>query len=224
MISILVPTLGRSDRLLEVAKNIHEATTSPHEVIFIYEVDDRDTANVLAYEYLRSAPNLHTKNYAGAIQSGYNAAIGSLLFLAADDLDFSLDWDAPVLELIAQEGVEVVGTNDLHNQGVLEGWHATHYMVTRTYIRDVGGVVDVGPGSINHFGYDHNYVDTEFIETASKRGVFKPCLGSVVEHRHFVFGLATKDETYQKGYAKLSEDAALFESRRPLWQKLECPR
>jgi len=225
-ISIIVPTFGRADRIERVARNIHGSTTTPHEILFVYESEDEATKEAIDQVAMLldhrtfamyAIKNIHKKNYAGAVQSGFNESIGSLLFLGADDLDFSMDWDTPCVSLMKEEGVSVVGTNDLHNQGVLEGWHATHYLIDRSYLSRVGGVIDVGPGSVNYLGYDHNYPDTEFIETASHRGVFRPCLESVVEHRHFVFGLAAKDSTYEKGYAKLNEDAALFESRRHLW-------
>jgi hypothetical protein len=110
--------------------------------------------------------------------------------------------------------IKVVGTNDLANPDVLAGSHATHYLVARDYATN--GVVDA-PGLMLYEGYDHNWTDTEFIETARHRGVFMPCLASVVEHRHWAWGKASMDETYSKGCRNERVDQMHFLERRALW-------
>jgi hypothetical protein len=84
------------------------------------------------------------------------------VFAGADDLNFQPGWDTAALALM-DGWVQVVGTNDLLNPYVTAGLHATHYLVDRRYLDDVGGVVDQGPGSFLFDGYDHQYTDTEFI-------------------------------------------------------------
>jgi hypothetical protein len=113
------------------------------------------------------------------------------------------------------------------NPYVLAGTHATHYLVSRWYLENAGGVADAPPGDpswpaslrppVLFEGYDHNYTDTEFIETARARGVFAPCLDAVVEHLHVVAGKAQWDETYRKGAARMGDDEVLFQQRRGLW-------
>ncbi len=89
-----------------------------------------------------------------------------------------------------RDPVQVVGTNDLLNTDVLQGTHATHYLIDRRYIDQAGGVPGAPPGIVLFEGYGHNFTDTEFIAVARARGVFAPCLASVVEHVHFFAGKA----------------------------------
>jgi len=215
LISILIPTFGRADKIDEVYDNIKSNTSHQHEIIFITE--DRDQASTLkAARKLAYTNNVHEGNYAGAIQSGVNASIYRFIFFGADDLHFHPNWDIEAMYQFSPT-VKVVGTNDLHNVHVLAGHHSTHHLVDRQYLNTVGGVVDAGPGSVLYPGYDHNFSDTEFIGTARWRGVFAPCLSSLVEHRHFAFGLAYRDATYDKGYKNFDADARLYESRKHLW-------
>ena len=220
MISIIIPTYGRADRIEEVAKNVHDNTLSHHELLFVYEADDKATEAILSRIDIDgnwfTVRNHGPKNYAGAIQSGFDWSLGRYVFLGADDLRFDMGWDGPALKLMV-DPIKVVGTNDLGNTEVMNGEHATHYLVDRRYISDVGGTIDGGPGSFLHPGYDHNYTDTEFIGVAKSRGVFAPCLESIVEHKHFSFGKSRQDSTYTKGYAKINQDAQLFAERVKLW-------
>ena len=66
------------------------------------------------------------------------------MFAGADDLNFHPGWDTAALAVM-DGWVQVVGTNDLLNPYVTAGLHATHYLVDRRYLDDVGGVVDQGP-------------------------------------------------------------------------------
>lgn len=224
MISILIPTLGRHERLQDVVINIQDNTQVQHEIVFITEADDQASQNVIGnmllagYRGVVMVNNYCKPNYSGAVLSGYNSSIGGMIFMGADDIVFSPNWDVHAMHtMIQHKQISVVGTNDLHNEHVLAGYHATHYLVDRRYLDHIGGVIDAGPRSVLHMGYDHNYSDTEFIATARYRGVFASCLESIVEHRHFVFGLAPKDATYEKAYAQLNQDALIYESRRHLW-------
>lgn len=218
MISILVPTFGRPDRLRSVATNALDNTDTDCEVVFIVEADDDDTmvaAFALDDEFpeVRCVVNDRTHNYAGACNTAYQRTTGEWLFCGADDLRFHSGWDRAAL----RTGAPVVGTNDLLNPYVLAGTHATHYLAARSYLDGVGGVADGGPGSFLNEAYDHNYTDTEFIDTARFRGAFKPCLESVVEHVHFAAGKATMDDTYVRGQSLVSVDAELYRSRWHLW-------
>lgn len=218
MISILVPTFGRPDRLRSVATNALDNTDTDCEVVFIVEADDDDTmraAFALDDELpeVRCVVNERSRNYAGACNTGYHRTTGEWLFCGADDLRFHPGWDRAAL----RAGGLVVGTNDLLNPFVLGGTHATHYLVARSYLDDPGGVADGGHGSFLNEIFRHNYTDTEFIDTARFRGVFKPCLESVVEHMHFCNGKAVMDQTYEKGQADVSRDAEVYRSRWHLW-------
>lgn len=163
--------------------------------------------------------------YAGALNSGYwsvdvepDVSGFSYVFAAADDLHFSDGWDEPALAtFVAQPQIRVVGTNDLHNPYVLAGEHATAYLIDRRYIDLRGGVVDEPAGIVHCEKYNHNYADTEFIETAKVRGVFAPCLESVVEHLHPVWGCGDWDEGYRRSQQGMARDGEMFAHRQHLW-------
>lgn len=62
-----------------------------------------------------------------------------------------------------------------------------------------------------------DYTDAELIETAKARGVFAPCLKSVVEHIHPEFGGRDPDDTWNKTRRAVQQDYEIFCSRRHLW-------
>lgn len=222
MIDVLIPTYGRADRLAEVVENVHLTTHEGHRVTFIVEADDKDSRAAAEATDARVLVNVRSRNYAGAANTAYKDPAGAtLLFAGSDDLRFHDGWDVEALiRLQSNPWTLVVGTNDLLNPYVAQGSHATHYLVDRRYLDEIGGVVDEGPGSFMHEGYDHQYTDTEFIGTAKARARFLPCHEAVVEHMHFLAGKAAHDATYERAYADERADCLLYDARRPLWQDL----
>lgn len=223
MITIIVPTFGRPDRLKAVAANIHAATVADHCILFVTEHDDQ--ASCLAADAVSRdmdpvvtwAENRRAHNYAGAVNTGYFlGAAGDYIFTGADDLRFHDGWDQQVLRVMEGD-IRVGGTNDLLNPYVQQQTHATHYLVDNRYIDETGGVPGEPAGTVLFEGYDHNYTDTEFIDVAKSRGVFAPCMSSVVEHVHVVAGKAPWDDTYRKGHAHMQDDYVIFKSREHLW-------
>lgn len=154
-------------------------------------------------------------SYAEAVNESWQTVSEPFLFLGADDCLFHEGWADAALALMDDE-IRVVGTNDLRNPYVLEGWHSTHSLVDRRYIERVGGVIDAGPGSFL-YPYDHSYTDSEFIETAIAREVFAPCADSVVEHFHPDFHTREPDEIHHKTRRRIGEDFETFCDRRHLW-------
>lgn len=217
VISIIVPTFGRAERLNRVAANIHQATSTEHEILIVAERTDEGTVFAACREPgVIPVINTRSRNYAGAINTGFQLASGQYIFTGADDLNFHPGWDKAALDQMTGD-IRVVGTNDLLNDGVLRGVHATHYLIDRRYIEDPGAVVDAPPRTVLFQGYDHQYSDTEAIGTARARGVFAPCLESIVEHMHFTAGRSLRDATYDKGFARVAQDAELFAQREHLW-------
>ena len=216
MIAVLVPTFGRADRLARVAANIAENTETEHRVVFAVEAEDVASIAAAAELDVDVVVNEGRPNYSGAITTAYRETPAEYVFAGADDLNFQPGWDTAALALM-DGWVQVVGTNDLLNPYVTAGLHATHYLVDRRYLDDVGGVVDQGPGSFLFDGYDHQYTDTEFIATAKMRSRFRPCLESVVEHINAWSPKGTVDATAHKTQVTAAADSALYDSRRDLW-------
>jgi len=215
IVDIYIPTFGRSQKLKDYISRVEEFTKGQHRIVCIVERND-----MISYEEAVKAGaiaiiNHRTPNYAGAINSAWECLNSDAFFAGADDLRFDGKWLEKSLEKMSGDFL-VVGTNDLHNQEVQRGEHATHYLVSGEYIRKIGGVVD-GSAPILFEGYDHNWTDREFIGTAKHRGIFTPCTESVVEHLHFTFGLSPMDETYKKTRRRADADGALYQERKHLW-------
>ena len=211
MIAVLIPTLKRPHRIAEVIQNIKD--TAPEATpYFIIEEHDTATAEAIKAAGANKIVNTRAASYAGAINTAIHLTTEPYIVMASDDLIFYPNWAPPLLELAKDFGF--VGTNDLHNRDVIAGTHATHYLITRDYATQ-GSIDD--PDAFLHEGYIHNYTDTEAVATAAYRKQWTPCLDSVIEHRHWVWGLATQDETYAKGTTTVQTDEALFNSRRHLW-------
>ena len=217
MIDVIIPTLGRPHRIAEVVADIAAATTTEHRTVFVCEAHDVATVKAVVDLGLQPIINRRTRNYQGAVNTAYHATRGEWLFCGADDLHFHPGWDT---ECLAAATGRVVGTNDKYNAYVLKGWHSTHSLVHRSYLDELGGVVDEGPGSFLAECFDHNFCDTEFIATAKMRGEFRPCLSAVVEHLHPAAGKAEVDATYERSMAEFDRDARMFDMRKSLWADL----
>ena len=214
--AVLIPTYQRSDRVLSLTQNV---ITSGHGIIpyFICERDDKASIEaVVSTPGANLIVNRRSHNYAGAINTGVTETDEPFVFAGADDVRFHEGWFDHAVALMDGQ-IEVVGTNDLGNPDVLAGTHATHYLVSRNYATQ--GVVDQ-LGIMLHEGYDHNYTDTEFIQTAIARGKFQPCLQAEVEHLHVAWGKATHDAGYTKSFAQAHVDAQRYAERKHLWESL----
>jgi glycosyltransferase involved in cell wall biosynthesis len=216
VIDILIPTYGRAERLPKVVANIQANTTVAHRVVFITEPEQPLELDLPGVDVFT---NERTANYAGAINTVLQYLPHPYWFAGADDLDFRPGWDKAALDCMDDQTM-VVGTNDLHNPFVLDGYHATHYLTDRRYVETYGGTLTEGPGVAFFEGYDHNYTDTEYIGVAKARARFKPCLTSVVEHMHHEFGQSQKDATYERGIRHRAEDEALYRERKKQWDSL----
>lgn len=212
-VAVLIPTLDRSYKVPSIVDNVLSSTEHAN-VYFVCERDDRDTIEMVVRTVgANLIVNRRTRNYAGAINTGVAETDEPYVFAGADDLYFHHGWFETAVQLMSKP-IEVVGTNDLGNQQVLSGIHATHYLVTRNYATQ---------GVIDHLGimlceqYSHNWCDTEFIETAKSRGRFAPCLGAVVEHLHPAWGKNLHDDGYTKSFSNEPADRRLYREREHLW-------
>ncbi len=209
-IAVIVPTFHRLSALEGLVENIHSATTTPHTIYFVTEPDDQasiDEVNRLQQNLIiNKYPGTHT----GAANSAYENTLEPFFIIANDDFNFHSGWDIKALEAI--QGYGVCGLSDGFSKQ-----YTQITLVDRSYIETQSGVLDQ-PNTLYHPGYHHNYVDTEFANTAKKRGMFTICPESVVEHKHYTYNKSKMDNTYKKTVSRVSQDMALFESRRHLWE------
>lgn len=216
LVDIYIPTFGRGEKLKDYAAHIRSVTSDCRVVYIVEETDElsKDTAQCADIVVF----NKRSKTYAGAINTAWDELQSDQFFCGADDLRFNPDW-LPIAQSKMVDPIKVVGTNDLHNEEVKRGEHATHYLVSGDYIETVGGNFTPGEPVLPEV-YSHNYTDREFIGIAKFRGVFTPCVESVVEHLHFTFGLSQMDDTYRKTRELADHDSHVYEERRAQWNRL----
>lgn len=215
-IDLLVPALSRPRNARPLVESIHANTEVPHRVIFL--CSPGDYPQIEAAQATGSLVVLvegENCQYARKINEGCRVSEADFLFLGADDLRFHPDWDRAAIETFHAHGKPVVGTNDLGNATVMRGEHATHSLVHRSYLER--GTIDE-PWKLLHEGYNHNWVDTEFIATAKKRDAFVFCAESKVEHMHPFWKKGKTDDVYAKGMKYYRRDHALYQARRGLWR------
>lgn len=209
---MLVPVLRRPHRVAPLL-----ATLDGHRVLFIASPGDHAEHRALdaaGADYLILDRPPCPGDYARKIQAGFEATTEPLVFLAADDLAFHPDWFEQATKHL-EPGVGVVGTNDLCNRRVMRGEHATHSLVTRTYVLEYGTIDQ--PGQVLHDGYPHEYVDDELVGTAKHRGAWAFAADSIVEHLHPMAGKAPMDDLYRQQAARMKAGRRLYERRRPMW-------
>lgn len=212
---IIVPVLQRPDRVVSLIASIEAATPAPHRTLFVCTEDDwpqREAVAAAGASMLIAPGSRKPGDYASKINLAYRSSDEPHLFLAADDLVFHPGWYEKASALLT-DAIQVVGTNDLGNQRVMNGGHSTHTLVTRQYC-DERGTID-GPGAVLCEQYNHWYVDDEFIQTAQARGAFAPCLESVVEHLHPAWKKGEEDAVYRLGQSKSAKDRRIYRQRQP---------
>jgi hypothetical protein len=149
--------------------------------------------------------------FAQRVNVGYRQTDEPWLFLVGDDVKFWPGW-LTCAQLVASRRWHVVGTNDRCNPRVVAGEHATHLLVRRSYVDEVGASWD-GPKMVTHEGYHHWFVDDEVVVAAKQRGVWAMARSSVVEHLHPMTGRHDWDAVYEASDAHAGADRELFLER-----------
>lgn len=212
-LAIYLPTYKRPHALAAVARNIEETTHNPFTLYFGLEVDDPEGIEAAKATGHIVIVNKYEPGYANTTQTMYEASSEPYWFHGNDDFVFLKDWDkAPIEELAKRPELMVLGVSD--------GNPSTNYwtisMVKREYIEKMSGVVDM-PNRV-FYPYNHNYIDTEFSQTAVTRGVWDKLEVPCIEHHHpglaHLFGDTPKnDATYAKNDATAGIDGNTFSSR-----------
>jgi len=230
-IDILVPVLSRPQNAQPLVDSICANTTVKHTITFVCSPgDDEEIQACVSTGANVSVVNWHPGPGDGAMKwnHGYriSAAISNhpFVFLAADDLGFTPDWDTEALAVADRSGAGVIGTNDDANPTVKRGKHSTHSLVRRSYIDSVGSTFFDGSGVVYHEGYHHQWVDTELCKAAMDRGEWAFARRSVVRHHHPFFDKTVRmDTTYEKALGDASHDSALYKQRLQTWSRQQRP-
>ena len=217
-LALIIPMLGRAHRVGPLIESIRSATTVDHKILFVCTEGDQEVIDAVEaqpdVEFDVIAPN-ERGDYAIKINHGYSITDEPHLFLGADDLAFHRGWYEAARKHLARDRINVVGTQDKANHRVRRGLHATHSLVTRSYVDEFGTIDE--PGKVLHEGYLHEFVDDEFVQTAKVRRAFAFEHRSVVEHLHPSVGKAEWDLLYQAQGARMRADRRVFIERQKLW-------
>lgn len=223
MIAILIPTVGRPDRIRTILDNIEKTTTIPHTVYIITEPEDQQTidqTNHLKDWYKGKVEliiNRPPHNYVTAINYGYAKSIEPFIFCGSDDIEFEPGWDQKMLKEFNDSSIGLVGAWDSWKI-TQTGKHTSHFMVKRQYIEELGGVEDER-NTIYSSQYQHFNCDIETEQVAMKRGKFKMS-EATIEHHHFIVDKSVEyDKTYAKEQSKINRDTRTYNQRRQSFEQ-----
>lgn len=211
MIDIFLPTYKRPGKLAAVAKNIEETTKNPFTLYFGIEPEDEASIEAAKATGHRVIINKYSQGYANTIQSIYEISESPFFLHANDDFEFLPDWSVQPLAMFDTPHIMVVGVREQENTTF-----SAVCVARRSYIEKMSGVLDM-PNRV-FYPYGHNYVDTEFTETAKARGVWAYCDAPCIKHLHPGIIGGDKDETYRKNDAAAAEDERTYLSRQHLWK------
>lgn len=211
---ILVPMLTRAHRVVPLLQSIW--ATCGARVLFLTTPEDtavrQEIERIGALQL--AVPWESVGDYARKINTGFRHTHEPLIFTGADDLRFHPGWLQAARDKLT-DGIGVVGTNDLGNPRVMDGDHATHFLITRRYILNHGTIDE--PGKVFHEAYAHEFVDDEMVGTARFRGAWAHAGLSYVEHLHPNWGKAASDPLYELQRSRMRLSQRLFQRRRALW-------
>jgi len=209
-VAVIIPTHRRPQNAEPLMRSLR-ASTGLATAYAVVDADDPEAAeawSVAGAEVIASAD----VEFAKKANLGYAKTSQPWAFLVGDDVKFHPGWLDHAQHVASSLEASVVGTNDLGNPRVMSGEHATHLLIRRSYVDEVGAGWD-GPGVLCHEGYRHWFVDDELVVAAKQRGVWQMALGSVVEHLHPLWGKGVKDDVYDIGPDNMEADRLVFEAR-----------
>ena len=213
-VAVLVPVLGRPSHASPFMASLRASTgmATCYALVDDHEPDTAIAWKEAGAQLVMNRPPLDRPGtFAEKVNLGYRQTREPWLLLVGSDVRFHPGW-LDHAQAVAGDRYHVVGTNDLGNPRVMAGDHATHLLVRRSYVDEVGASWD-GPGVVAHEGYRHWWVDDEVVTAAKQRRVWAMALGSRVEHLHPAWGKGQMDAVYELGASFVAQDRKLFEER-----------
>lgn len=208
--AVIVPVLHRPQNVGPFLDSLR-ASTGLATAYFVVEEDD----DLMAHMVLSNGGRVITKSGSFAVKANYAVSRTDepWLLFTGDDVHFHSGWLNAALDIANRYDKSVIATNDCHNPSVTKGEHATHPLIERRYIEELGASFD-GPGTVAHEGYGHMFVDNEWTYLAKVRKTFAAALNSRIEHIHPLFDEAVPDdEVYAKGRSTYEADMQLWIDR-----------
>lgn len=222
-VTILMPVLDRVQGMEKVIKSANENTKDPH--IIIVNSPGREAVKEELQRLFKLYVNVEWRtinvthqpgDYARKINLALEWVFTDWFLTGADDIKFHPNWFENAMK-VATDGIQVIGTNDLGSQRVMQGHHSTHTLVNTEYARDKGLTIDNMPGEVMSPQYWHEYMDDELVGVAKKRGIWAFAGDSIVEHLHPNWGKAETDSSYVQQRIRMLTSKGTYYMRRRAW-------
>lgn len=217
LISIVLPTCNRKDRLLKSIQQIADTTSGyAVEIVCVVDVDTATRDALATLDVKRKGIGKVTvkcvfdDKYNGIPRSfnrGLAAATGEYIVFATDDLWFEPKWLTEAMKLMRQfpDGYGLVGFNDLHF-GAPDV--ATGYIAHRRFIVEhMNGCL-----AFEHYLYCCN--DAEACDRARNASRYAWCETAIVRHDHPTYGTRPQDANDLRQLPHIGHDMELFYRRR----------
>jgi len=214
-LAIYLPTYKRPEVLQKVADNVESTTKNSFTLYFGVEKEDKASYQAALKTGHKVVINDYDPKfgYSNTIQTCYEKSKEPYFFHANDDFTFLPNWDEPYIQFLeTNPHIMVCGAHD----GMPGVSYSTIHFIRRKYIEEQSGVIDM-PNRV-FYPYYHNYQDTEFTQTAQKRGVYGKIEVPCIVHNHP--NPDGKDDTYKKNDATSGLDGNTFNIRKHLWEDL----
>lgn len=210
MISLLTPTRKRPDRLKQMVDSAFNTASARVDLEIVCYVADEDSSYDEAIAELKNDDDLYRFVRGPRFPAGgtfsdlWNALIpharGDIFMQCADDVFFKTPgWDVAVEKAYADcpDKILLVYADDLGPSGKT---FATLPFVSRRWVEVVGYFT--GPG------FAADFSDAWPQDVADMIGRKKFLEGIEIEHRHWMWGKADKDATYQENLARYQEQGS----------------
>jgi hypothetical protein len=199
MISILLPSRGRPEKLRTVITAIADTVAHPKKIEVIIRIDDDDPAD---YDFgmpkfcrLSTGPRPESK--VAAYNAAYRLAKGDILMPLGDDSIFvSKSWDEIIKKEFADrpDGILLLYGQD----GVQNEKLATHYIISRKMADALGYFSP--PMFKGYFG------DNFMMDLAQRIGRIKYNSKIAIDHQAAHVGKGKQDETFKSSIGLFQED------------------
>ena len=218
-VAVVIPAMKRAQNVAALVESFNATNDGTASLYYVCDPDDVDQIEAVKLNGLVPLISDRGTSFASKVNDAYGKTTESFLFVCGDDVEFTPGWLDAARKL--SDRYDVIGTNDsepgrVRNPRVAAGIHADHFFVRRAYVDDVGASLE-GPGIVLFEGYYHFYSDMELIQLARARGVFAPCLDSVVIHHHPGYDgredLRAADPVYMHAVEFSEMDAIAFKRR-----------
>ncbi len=214
-VAVIVPAM-RPENMVRLRESFDATNDGTARLVVVVDKDSPITDPFLRLDTSGTT-------FAEKVNAGFASTDHDWVLLVGDDVEFKPGWVEAARK--CSDRFDVIGTNDtdngVRNPDVAAGRHSDHTLFRRSYVDELGACLD-GPGVLAPTVYGHWYVDKEMIELAKARGVFTPCLESVVVHHHPGFegreDLRQADPVYMRAVEASKADERTFRSRLPLVQ------